>query len=223
LNKKESGEDMSQKEFLNSVLKSSENFEEYKRQLENDLNLFNSAISDESGIERNEARKINLARMNRIEKQFEPSVEITELIKSIDQKLTWAIISENWCGDSAQNLPIIEKLSRLNENISLRIVLRDEHPEFMEKYLTNGKRSIPKLIILDSDYNQLAIWGPRPKSAQLLMDQMLGESIEKSERQRRLHLWYAKDKGSEVENEIFNITKTLLIKNNYVTEDSAVD
>jgi hypothetical protein len=41
----------------------------------------------------------------------------------------WLVISEGWCGDAAQLLPIINKMAVESGKIDLRIVLRDENEE----------------------------------------------------------------------------------------------
>ena len=198
-------------ELLTKILKTSFDYEEYKVRAEKELNSFDLLTADKTAIERNEARKINAARMSRIEKQFQPDNESIELLKKINQGLLWVVISENWCGDSAQSLPVIAKLASQNTMIDLKIVLRDNNPEFMNNHLTNGKRSIPKLIIFDEDFHQLASWGPRPESARVLMERMLEERIEKPERLKKLHLWYAKNKGQEIEKEIISTLKSEVI------------
>jgi hypothetical protein len=152
--------------------------------------------------------------MSRIEKQFQPVNESIEVLNKINQKLFWLVISENWCGDSAQILPVIAKLASINSMIDFKVVLRDKNPEFMNNYLTNEKRSIPKLIIFDEDFQELTTWGPRPATAQKLMEAMLEEQIEKPERLKKLHLWYAKNSGREIENEIISLIEFEVLRKN---------
>ena len=205
---------MNQTDILTEALNKCLNYEEYKVQAERELNLFDLFTADKTAIERNHARKINLARMSRIEKQFQPENESIEVLNKINQKLFWIVISENWCGDSAQSLPIIAKLASINSMIDFKVVLRDKNPEFMNNYLTNEKRSIPKLIIFDEDFQELTTWGPRPATAQKLMEAMLEEQIEKPERLKKLHLWYAKNSGREIENEIISLIKLDVLNKN---------
>lgn len=205
---------MNQTDILTEALNKCLNYEEYKVQAERELNLFDLFTADKTAIERNDARKINLARMSRIEKQFQPENESIEVLNKINQKLFWIVISENWCGDSAQSLPIIAKLASINSMIDFKVVLRDKNPEFMNNYLTNEKRSIPKLIIFDEDFQELTTWGPRPATAQKLMEAMLEEQIEKPERLKKLHLWYAKNSGREIENEIISLIKLDVLNKN---------
>ena len=205
---------MNQTDILTEALNKCLNYEEYKVQAERELNLFDLFTADKTAIERNHARKINLARMSRIEKQFQPENESIEVLNKINQKLFWIVISENWCGDSAQSLPIIAKLASINSMIDFKVVLRDKNPEFMNNYLTNEKRSIPKLIIFDEDFQELTTWGPRPATAQKLMEAMLEEQIEKPERLKKLHLWYAKNSGREIENEIISLVEFEVLRKN---------
>ena len=112
------------------------------------------------------------------------------------------MITESWCGDSAQNLPVIAKLAQLNSNIDFKIVLRDSNLEFMDLHLTNTSRAIPKLVVFDEDNNELFQWGPRPVEAQNLFSRLKNDGIEKSEINKELHLWYGRNRGKEVEREI---------------------
>ncbi len=106
-------------------------------------------------------RKLNFQRSSRLEKTFVPSEETRQIFSNIIKKQKWILITESWCGDSAQNLPIIAKLAELNSLIDFKIVLRDSNLDFMDLYLTNGGRAIPKLIVFDENDNELFRWGPQ--------------------------------------------------------------
>lgn len=118
----------------------------------------------------------------------------------------WFLITEAWCGDSAQNLPVLARIAEAGAGkIDLKIVLRDEHPELMNAYLTNGGKSIPKLIAFDAaSGSELFNWEPRPAGATLLyLDWKTdpnGRDFEAFEKE--LHTWYARDKGEGVQMEI---------------------
>ena len=96
-----------------------------------------------------EYTKLNMTRMKRIMKTTEVIDELAVLVKAIEEPITWLVITETWCGDSAQNLPVIAKIAELNPLISIRILFRDENPEVLDQYLTNGSRSIPKLVAFE--------------------------------------------------------------------------
>jgi hypothetical protein len=124
------------------------------------------------------------------------------------------VITEDWCGDSAQNLPIFASLASLNKNIDLRIVLRDENPDIMNHYLTNGiSRSIPILVVFDKSGNELFRWGPRPEEARELVDELKSQGYEKKEFLEKLHLWYARNRGKNTETELTDsLSKLMLVE-----------
>jgi hypothetical protein len=128
-------------------------YNSYKTLFINQVNNQNNL--DENEIKYFEYRKINLQRSSRLEKTFTLSRELINEINKIKAPQSWMIITETWCGDSAQSIPILAKAASLNDKINLRIVLRDENLNIMDSYLTNGSRSIPKLVAFDENDNEL--------------------------------------------------------------------
>lgn len=163
---------------------------------------------NEEELEKYNYTKLNLQRSKRIEKTFNPSNEIVEIIKNICTPQTWMVITENWCGDSAQNLPYISKLSELNKNINLVIVLRDSNLDIMNKYLTNGTMSIPILIVFDENGDELFKWGPRPDKAKEEIKRLKKEEIVKPELYEKLHLWYGRNRGEELLKELSELLES---------------
>lgn len=155
--------------------------------------------------------KLNAQRGKRLSKTIKVDAQTETQINSLKGKYTWVVITESWCGDAAQALPLIHKLAELNPSIDLKIVLRDENIELMDNFLTNGGRSIPKLIILDEDNEVLASWGPRPKKAQELYDAWRNDPNKQpyKEFQVELQKWYLKDKGQSIFHEIGKILEGL--------------
>jgi hypothetical protein len=152
--------------------------------------------------------KLNLHRLNRIEKTVEFTDDLKKEAESINKKLLWLVIAEPWCGDVAQNLPVISKIAGLSGNITLRIILRDENPEVMDLYLTNGGRAIPVLICLEPDtFKELGKWGPRPSSAQAYMREMNSQGVDKPERIKNIQLWYANDNYQTIQKEFTELIK----------------
>src|SRR5690606_34486940 len=143
--------------------------------------------------------KLNYSRMKRLNKTIEIPEEYIEALGNISEKQTWLVISEPWCGDAANTLPILNKIAQLSENIELRIVLRDENPELMEQFLTNGSRSIPKIIMIDADMNVINHWGPRSKAAsQFVNDYKQHYGKIDDAFKEMLQIWYNNDKGVSV-------------------------
>lgn len=161
--------------------------------------------------ERIEATKINAQRIKRIDKTYVPSDKIVKQIQTISSPVMWVMIVESWCGDAAQNIPIIAKLASLNPHIELMIILRDENPDIMDLHLTNGSRSIPKLIILDPVFkNLLKEWGPRPAAIQKMVKEykLANPEVTHDEFVKNLHLWYARDKGLSLEQDLLSLLES---------------
>lgn len=165
-----------------------------------------------SGLDQTDEQKdftqLNYKRMERWNKTFHVSEEAQNKLNALSSKQKWFVITETWCGDSAQNLPIIAKIAEVSQGkIELKIMFRDEHPEWMDRYLTNGTRSVPKLIAFDEHDNELFTWGPRPEEAMVITRhwQANKDTISKEEFHVQLHGFYAKNKGVAVENEIISL------------------
>lgn len=147
---------------------------------------------------------MNVHRMKRHDKRTELKEDLVEKLKQVDQKWIWLVLTEAWCGDAAQSLPIISKMAEVNDNITLRFILRDDHLEVMDQFLQNGRsRSIPKLICLDAEtFEVLGDWGPRPQVAQEMYDDLRNSpDMPYQEVAEQLHKWYADDKSDEIQKE----------------------
>jgi hypothetical protein len=93
-------------------------------------------------------------------------------------------------------------MANIAPRVELRILLRDQHLEIMDLYLTNGTaRAIPKLIAFDEESNEVFTWGPRPDVAAKLVRSRLDEGIPKTKAYEELHGWYARNKGKDIEAE----------------------
>lgn len=146
---------------------------------------------------------LNETRMKRLDKTIKISDEIASEIQAIQVPQTWLVITESWCGDAAQNLPIIQKLATLNENIQLKLLLRDENSALMDLFLTNNSRSIPKLIILDAELNVMNTWGPRPSIAtKMVRDYKEKNGKLDADFKKNLQIWYNKDKGETLQHDL---------------------
>lgn len=141
--------------------------------------------------------ELNDRRMKRWDKTLKIPAEVQEKIAKMGTKLTFLVLSESWCGDAAPSLPVMNKIAELNPNIDFRIVLRDENLELMDEFLTNGSRSIPKLIVFDQAAEEVVgEWGPRPSIAtQMVEDYKKEHGKLDAQFKQDLQLWYNKDKG----------------------------
>ena len=147
--------------------------------------------------------ELNEVRMNRLEKTLKMDSEVLKTLQNLKSKQTWLVVSEGWCGDAAQILPIIKLMADSSENIDLKIVFRDENEDLINQFLTNGAKSIPKLIILNENLEVINHWGPRPEAAKnLIIDYKAQHGIVDEPAKIALQKWYLDDKGISTQKEI---------------------
>ncbi len=146
--------------------------------------------------------KINRQRMKRLEKTVELNDSLKEKARQVQRKLIWLVITEGWCGDAAQNIPIIEKIAAENPKIETRYVLRDENLDLIDKHLTSGGRAIPKLMCLDAEtLDEIGVWGSRPAAADDYMRELKTQKMEKPEMMEKMQRWYMADGNQSIQNE----------------------
>ena len=149
--------------------------------------------------------KLNNRRMMRWDKTLKVPTDLVEQIKAFNSKVTWLVITESWCGDAAHLLPVFNRLTSLNDKIDLKIVYRDENEELMERFLTNGSRSIPKLIITDTHDEVITTYGPRPNVLTKMVNHFKEEYGNLTDEfKQELQVWYNKDKGLTTMDELVN-------------------
>lgn len=148
--------------------------------------------------------KLNEQRMDRIDKTMLIDAEVANKILAVNKPYIWLVITEAWCGDAAQICPVIARLAAINSFIELKFILRDEHPDVMSMFLTNGAKAIPVLIFLEAaNLKVLGKWGPRPETAQNMVIEYKKKPHEPyTEFVKKLQLWYAKDKTISIQKEI---------------------
>jgi len=139
--------------------------------------------------------KLNRSRMNRWDKQLVLDDLLVSGLKQIAAPQQWIIITEPWCGDAAHIVPFLIQMAEQNQLITYDLQLRDSEPFLIEHYLTHGTRSIPKLIVRDTNGNDIFGWGPRPHGAQELMDRMRADNADFETIKIALQNWYNQDKG----------------------------
>jgi hypothetical protein len=150
--------------------------------------------------------KLNRQRMHRLEKTVVINDSLKAKAQNFGRKMIWLIITEGWCGDAAQNIPLIEKIAAESPNIETRYVLRDENLELADAYLTNNARSIPKLIALDAEtLSELGTWGPRPLIAMDYFYDLKHQGLEKPLIMENLQRWYIADKNQSIQTEFENL------------------
>lgn len=195
------------KSTVAKALFNSHSYPEY-RKLVSDLLIEGKSTGKEQSEALNHYSALNETRMDRLDKTMKIPEEIILKLRNLKQEYIWLVLSEGWCGDAAQLVPIFNKMAVLSEDkIELKIVLRDENEALMKFFLTNNKQAIPKLIIIDKATGSVVdSWGPRPKGAADLIDSykkkfgVIDEAVK-----TELQLWYLKDKGLSTQEEIISL------------------
>jgi hypothetical protein len=196
------------KEIIKDSLAKSYTYPDYRKQV-TDLLKEGKSTGNEQSEALTKYSELNEVRMNRLDKTIQISDEVKTSLSNLQANYTWIVISEGWCGDAAQLLPIINKMAELSEKIDLRIVLRDENETLMNQFLTNGGKAIPKLLILDSEtLTVLSDWGPRPEGAKnLIVDYKAQHGVVDETAKTNLQKWYLQDKGISTQNEILALVE----------------
>jgi len=201
--------DLTTATITRGTIENAYNYQEYRELIDNLLEQ-NKTTGENHSESMLHYTKMNVHRMNRLDKRVELKDEIIEALENMDRPIVWLILTEGWCGDTAQILPVIQKIADRTKKIQTRYILRDKNLDIMDQFLTNGRsRSIPKLICLDSTTLEvLGDWGPRPEKAQKLYTEMRNnDEYSYQETAEKLHKWYADDKTESIQNEFVPLIK----------------
>lgn len=200
-------ENITIQEIINQSLKNSLSYSEY-RQLVEKLVAENTTTGNEKTEALAEYTKLNDRRMKRWDKTLKVSDEALQNIEQFNQKTIWLVLTESWCGDAAHVIPVINKIAELNDNIDLRLVLRDENPDLMDTFLTNGGKAIPKLIVIGESENVINTFGPRPSVAtKMVADYKAEHGALTPEFKQDLQVWYNRDKGQSTVDDLVELLK----------------
>ncbi|WP_295337338.1 thioredoxin family protein [Flavobacterium sp.] len=203
--------------IIQSSLANSITYEAYRNTIDTLLKEGKSTGHEQSA-DLTHYSELNVTRMNRLDKTMTVADEFTKQLKDLKGDYLWLVISEGWCGDAAQLVPIFHKMAELSPNIEMKIALRDDNDALMNLFLTNGARSIPKLIVIDKNTLEvLGDFGPRPQEAkQLILDYKAEHGVVDETAKTNLQLWYLHDKGLSTQKEIMEIMTAAELKYNVV-------
>lgn len=181
------------------------------RQLIDDLLAQGKTTGPQQSDELLTYAKLNEQRMNRLDKTVKVLPELSAAVASLQGHYIWLLITEGWCGDAAQTLPVIEAVAQASAgHLRTAYVLRDENLDLTDRYLTNGSRSIPKLVVLHADtLTEVLHWGPRPAEAQALILKLKAEGMAHDDFIRELHAWYAHDRTQATQHELLAMVQQL--------------
>lgn len=193
-------------QLVSAALQQAMTYETYRNFIDT-----HAANESSSGPEQSEALSnytmLNQRRMKRLDKTLKLSEAATATIENFEGDVTWLVLTETWCGDAAQSMPMMQKIAALNKGIDVKVILRDENLDLMDAFLYNGSRSIPKLIAVDNiTQTVIGDWGPRPTEAtKLVNDYKEKHGSLTPEFKQDLQLWYTKDKGQNIAEDLLEL------------------
>ena len=196
---------------IKQALENSFSYADYRKKVTN-LIAEGKSTGHEQSEDLLKYTELNETRMNRLEKTIEITDEVKNKLQNLDKKYIWLVLSEGWCGDAAQIVPVIHKMAEATDKVELKIALRDDNDALMQHFLTNGGKAIPKLIVLDAETLEVVLdWGPRPHGAkQLILDYKAAHGVVDEPAKIELQKWYLHDKGISIQNEIVEMHENIL-------------
>lgn len=187
------------------------NYEDYRKIIDDLLAQGKTSGEDHSPFMISYTHK-NVERMQALDRQIQITDTLKETIGQLKSNCIFLVLTEAWCGDASQIIPVLDKIAEASEGkIELQLIWRDQNPEIMQRHLTNGGKSIPKLILINKEnLEEIGKWGPRPNVLQELAAEWKNQpDYSLKSWAEKLHVWYAGDKTSEIQKEIGDLLKEL--------------
>jgi hypothetical protein len=171
----------------------------------------NDLLSSPAVDEHAEKMRPYIVKNVKLMESYDQTSKVTEALQTALEAApatNWIVITEGWCGDAAFNIPLIAAIEkRFPQKVNLKFFLRDSNLELIDANLTDGGRSIPKLIILSEDFKELGNWGPRPAELQILIKNWKSEGQSLKEYLPKVHEWYDTDSTQSLQRELLSLVK----------------
>ncbi len=107
----------------------------------------------------------NRERLEENEKRADLGSDDLTAFRALPRSVKVVVLAEDWCGDVIANLPVLGRLAKESGKLDVRIFLRDQNDDIMQRYLNKGQfKSIPVFVFLDEDFRELGRWIERPAS-----------------------------------------------------------
>jgi thiol-disulfide isomerase/thioredoxin len=181
-------------------------YQDYREQVATHVEYGTSSGPDKSEALSNYTL-LNNSRMKRLDKTMKIEEDVLEKFKQYHKNVTWLVLTESWCGDAAHAMPVMNKLVEQAKNLDLKILYRDENKELMNRFLTNGTMSIPKLIAFDNETQEVINdWGPSP----LIIINKTKEfkathGALTPEFKKEIQVWYNQNKGKCIASDLLKL------------------
>jgi hypothetical protein len=131
------------KEVIKTALINSYSYNEY-RIIISDLLIQGKSSGAIQSEDLTHYSSLNETRMNRLDKTIKISDEILLKLQSMKNESIWLVISEGWCGDAAQSLPIFNKMDKVSAKIEMKMIL--SIPKITSRAINESKGIIACVI-----------------------------------------------------------------------------
>ena len=190
---------------LLDYIKKGYSFDQYLERIEDEL---------EEQIELDDPKELvplfamNLKQSRDIRKNFRYNPGMEKKAKSYNADLKILVISEGWCEDAAQIVPIVDRLAE-TIGVELKIVLRDENLALMEEYHTDGSFSVPMVIGVTPEGEEAFRFGPRPAKAMVFTNRFKKDpdKYSKDDFIEDLDRFYLENHGQDIITEILELVE----------------
>ncbi|MDA7824714.1 thioredoxin family protein [Flavobacteriaceae bacterium] len=181
-------------------------YQDYREQVATHVEYGTSSGPDKSEALSNYTL-LNNSRMKRLDKTMKIEEDVLEKFKQYHKNVTWLVLTESWCGDAAHAMPVMNKLVEQAKNLDLKILYRDENKELMNRFLTNGTMSIPKLIAFDNETQEVINdWGPSPLMIMnKTKDFKAANATLTTEFKKEIQIWYNQNKGKCIARDLLKL------------------
>jgi hypothetical protein len=155
--------------------------------------------------------RLNVARMQRLMKTVVLKGELNDVLSRLSIPHTLIVITEGWCGDSAQIVPVLEHIRLACPYLDVVFLMRDENPQLMDQFLTKGARSIPKVVCEEQTSVEVKMeWGQLPFELQAALNALIAQQVTHAEKSLFVQNWYNQNKTQAIQSEIMRLVQTLL-------------
>jgi thiol-disulfide isomerase/thioredoxin len=181
-------------------------YQDYREQVATHVEYGTSSGPDKSEALSNYTL-LNNSRMKRLDKTMKIEEDVLEKFKQYHKNVTWLVLTESWCGDAAHAMPVMNKLVEQAKNLDFKILYRDENKELMNRFLTNGTMSIPKLIAFDNETQEVINdWGPSPLMIMnKTKDFKAANATLTTEFKKEIQIWYNQNKGKCIARDLLKL------------------
>ena len=111
----------------------------------------------------------NRARMETLRRELELEPQVTGFLAALPRRVYVVAIAEDWCGDVRRHVPVLQRLAQAAPELEVRYIAREQHPDVLARFLTNGGEAIPKFIFLSDRWVECGNWGPMPAAERILI------------------------------------------------------